>query len=82
MIALVDIGNSRTKFCIVSEGSRGSVHSLSNELLSSNYLSECLGIIDRLIVASVSYNELTDEIELWCQKHNICLLYTSDAADE
>ena len=71
MIALVDIGNSRTKFCIVSEGSRGSVHSLSNELLSSNYLSECLGIIDRLIVASVSYNELTDEIELWCQKHNI-----------
>jgi len=27
--------------------------------------------MDKLIVASVSRNELTDKIELWCHKHNI-----------
>lgn len=71
MIALVDIGNSRTKLCVVSQGSRGPVKSLSNELLSSDYLTECFDKADKLIVASVSRNELTDKIELWCQQHNI-----------
>jgi type III pantothenate kinase len=71
MIALVDIGNSRTKFCIVSKGSRGAVHSLPNELLSSDYLTGYFNKIDKLIIASVSRNALADKIELWCQKHNI-----------
>lgn len=71
MIALVDIGNSRTKFCVVIEGSRGPVKIISNELLSSDYLTECFDKADKLFVASVSRNELTDEIELWCQKYNI-----------
>ena len=74
MIALVDIGNTRTKFCVVSQGGRSAVKSLPNELLSSNYLSEHFDKADKLIVASVSRNQLTDEIELWCDKHNITYL--------
>lgn len=71
MIALVDIGNSRTKFCVMSEGTRGSVQRIPNELLTSDYLTEFLKNIDKLIVASVSRYELTDKIESWCQEHNI-----------
>lgn len=70
MIALIDIGNSRTKFCIVNNGSRGPIKSFTNELLSSDYLNEFFNKVDKLIVASVSCNELTDKIELWCDKHN------------
>lgn len=71
MIALIDIGNSRTKYCIVSQEKRGSVQSISNELLTSDYLSKCFSKIDKLIVASVSHHELTNKIELWCHEHQI-----------
>ncbi|MDX2370378.1 MAG: type III pantothenate kinase [Colwellia sp.] len=71
MITLVDIGNSRTKVCVVSQESRGAVKSLPNELLSSDYLTEYFDKSAKLIVASVSRNELTDKIESWCQKHKI-----------
>ena len=74
MIALVDIGNSRTKFCVVSQNIRNPVQSIPNELLSSDHLSEYFDEVDKLIVASVSCNQLTDEIELWCNKHNISYL--------
>ncbi|WP_114325551.1 type III pantothenate kinase [Candidatus Colwellia aromaticivorans] len=71
MIALIDIGNSRTKYCVVSQGKRGSVQSFANELLSNEYLSQCFNRINKLIVASVSHNKLTDKIELWCHEQNI-----------
>lgn len=70
MIALVDIGNSRTKYSIVSQGQRGPIESLANELLSNEYLDSSFSKANKLIVACVSHNELTDKIELWCQKHN------------
>jgi type III pantothenate kinase len=71
MIALMDIGNSRTKYSVVSQGKRGSIQSIPNELLSSQYLTECFTNIDKLIVASVSHNKLTEKIELWCDEQNI-----------
>jgi type III pantothenate kinase len=74
MIALVDIGNSRTKFSVVSQSIRNPVQTTPNELLSNEHLSEYFGKVDKLIVASVSCNQLTDEIELWCNKHNISYL--------
>jgi len=79
MIALVDIGNSRTKFCVVSESNRNSVQSIPNEQLSNNYLSEYFDKVDQLIVASVSRNQLTDEIEVWCNKHHISYLKVESA---
>ncbi|MBL4765310.1 MAG: type III pantothenate kinase [Colwellia sp.] len=71
MIALVDIGNSRTKYTIVNQGKRGLVQSIANGQLSTKYLTECFSKIDKLIVASVNHNQLTDKIELWCQQQNI-----------
>ncbi|MBL4822941.1 MAG: type III pantothenate kinase [Colwellia sp.] len=71
MIALVDIGNSRTKYTIVNQGKRGSVQSIANEQLSNKDLTECFSKIDKLIVASVNHNELTDNIELWCKEQDI-----------
>jgi len=40
-------------------------------LLSSDYLTDSFKKIDKVIVASVSHNDLTDTIQLWCQQHNI-----------
>lgn len=71
MIALVDIGNSRTKYCIVSQGQRGVINNLSNELLSDEYMANSFSKIDKLIIASVSHNKLTDKIESWCHKHKV-----------
>lgn len=70
MIALVDIGNSRTKYCVVRHNKIGPVQSTTNEQLSNEYLAEAFINIDKLIVASVSHNNLTDKIELWCQENN------------
>jgi type III pantothenate kinase len=71
VIALVDIGNSRTKYCLVSHNKRGAVESTANEQLSNQYLAKAFSQVDKLIVASVSDNNLTDNIELWCQGHHI-----------
>jgi type III pantothenate kinase len=71
MIALVDIGNTRTKYCVVSNKKRDAIQSTANEQLSNEYLAEAFSKIDKLIVASVSHNRLTDKIELWCQQHDI-----------
>lgn len=70
MIALVDIGNSRTKYSIVSQGQRGVIESLGNEMLSNEYLGSAFSKTNKLVVACVSDNELTDKIESWCHKHN------------
>jgi type III pantothenate kinase len=71
VIALVDIGNSRTKYCVVSNKKRGSIQSTANEQLSNEHLAKAFSTIDKLIVASVSHNRLTDSIELWCLQQNI-----------
>lgn len=71
MIALIDIGNSRTKYCLVCHGQRSEIQNCSNDLLSSDYLTERFDKINKLIVASVSCNELVNEIEQWCLAHNI-----------
>lgn len=72
MIALLDIGNSRVKYCIVSQQERSVIKSITNELLSHEYLSQCMSSVDKVIVASVSHSALTGNIELWCQANNIC----------
>jgi len=71
MIALVDIGNSRTKYCIVNQEQRGSKESIANDLLSYDYLSKCFRKVDKLIIASVSHTGLTSKIESWCQEHSV-----------
>jgi type III pantothenate kinase len=71
MIGLVDIGNSRTKYCVVRNKKKGPIQSIANEQLSNECLADAFSNIEKLIVASVSHNILTDKIELWSQQHNI-----------
>lgn len=71
MIALVDIGNSRTKYCIHSYARRSTIASFDNELLSNKFLDSTFRKIDKLILACVSHNELAEKIKLWCSQNNI-----------
>lgn len=71
MIALIDIGNTRTKYSVVNEGNRGPIQSISNQLLSCEYLADSFVNITKVIIASVSHQGLTDTIELWCCDNNI-----------
>jgi len=71
MIVLIDIGNTRTKYCIVSEGKRNSQQAVSNKHLSDNFLYENFSRATRIIVASVSQEKLTDEICAWCQINKV-----------
>jgi len=81
MIVLVDIGNTRTKYCLVNEGKRSVPQAILNdqlltELLGTSLLTvNLLGInfskATKILVASVSCNQLTDEINTWCKKNNV-----------
>lgn len=71
MIVLFDIGNTRTKFCIVKDDVREHSIAISNEKLSGNYLTEAFGGARKVLVASVGHNELADDINQWCQRHNV-----------
>jgi type III pantothenate kinase len=71
MIVLFDIGNTRTKYCTIIDGKRSHSNAIPNKILSCDFLSEQFSDIRKVLVASVSHNELTDNINLWCQKHNV-----------
>jgi len=71
MIVLVDIGNTRTKYCLVEHGERSSPKALSNESLGSKFLTEQFYSATKVIVASVSHNELTDNIISWCKQNGV-----------
>lgn len=71
MIVLIDIGNSRTKYCIVSRKKRGAVCSMPNESITTDFFTDNFKSVEKLIVASVSHNDLTKTIELWCQIQHI-----------
>ncbi len=71
MIILIDIGNTRTKYCIVNEGKRNSQQAVLNKYLSNSFLDEKFSCANRVIVASVSNESLTDEISAWCQINEV-----------
>jgi len=71
MIILIDIGNTRTKYSIVNEARNSAVQAISNTLISDEFLNEHFVNAAKIIVASVSHNELTDIINAWCQTHKV-----------
>ncbi|MBL0711730.1 MAG: type III pantothenate kinase, partial [Colwellia sp.] len=71
MIVLIDIGNTRTKYCLVDQGKRRTQQAISNECLSNKFLTTNFSCVSKLIVASVSHNKLTDIISDWCGSHKI-----------
>lgn len=71
MIILTDIGNSRTKYCVVNGSARSAPIAVANESLSNDFFNEHFIDASKVIVASVSDKELTEEIRTWCQLNNI-----------
>jgi type III pantothenate kinase len=71
MIALFDIGNTRTKYCFVEHGHKSQSKAVSNKRLSNDFLTEQFSGTTKLLVASVSHTKLTDTINNWCQQNKV-----------
>lgn len=71
MIILIDIGNTRAKYCIVTEGKRSTQQAILNQNLSHHFLCENFSDATKIIVASVNHDRLADEISAWCQINKI-----------
>jgi len=71
MIALIDIGNTRTKYCLVNEVESGVVRAVLNELFANEFFNKHFAHVSKILVASVSHSKLTDALSAWCQINNI-----------
>lgn len=71
MKALVDIGNSRTKFIFESNGSLSEVFVVDNVILSSKWYAQQWRAVTHIYLACVSNKTLADEICNWSKKTNI-----------
>lgn len=80
MIALIDIGNSRTKYCFVKDNKRSTQQAVINDHISVDYLASNFGDVTKVLVASVNCNQLTNEINAWCQSTNIAFQQVASEA--
>ncbi|MEW6984601.1 type III pantothenate kinase [Colwelliaceae bacterium 6471] len=71
MKALVDIGNSRTKFVFESNGSLSEVFVVNNDILSSKWYAQRWLAVTHIYLACVSNKKLATEISNWSKKSNI-----------
>lgn len=71
MIVLIDIGNTRTKYCIVRDGEGTSQQAISNNSFCHEFLDVNFTDATRIVVASVSHQQLPDEISAWCNINKI-----------
>ncbi len=71
MIVLIDIGNTRTKYCIIENNRRSQPKAIVNEALSGEFLTEQFTGATKVLVASVSHSQLTDGINHWCQGNKV-----------
>lgn len=71
MIALLDVGNTRAKYCIVNEGQRDSPQVVLTKELTDCFLSNNFKGISKIIVASVSDDKITDAISIWCKSNQV-----------
>jgi len=71
MIALLDIGNSRTKFVFFQQEKEFDIKSVSNNEINKEFLENNFIHATKVIVASVSSNCITDTIYAWCISNEI-----------
>lgn len=71
MLILLDIGNTRTKFCFIDKGIRSAQQAILNDLISNTFLNDNFRGATKLLVASVSNKEVTDKIDVWCRNNNV-----------
>ena len=71
MIALIDIGNTRTKFCLVNEGKREKIQITLNSEFDAAFLTKHFNRVEKIVVASVSKQQYTLTVKDWCKQRNI-----------
>lgn len=71
MIVLIDIGNTRAKYCFVIEGKCNAPIAILTTQLTERYLTDYFKGATRILVASVSHEKLTDDICAWSKVHEI-----------
>lgn len=70
MITLIDIGNTRTKYCTVERGVRSKLNAIANEEVTPDFLSRHFRLSTKVITACVSHEKLINIITTWCDKNN------------
>jgi len=73
MIALIDIGNTRTKYCLVNKSKRGAIQAVLNDKVGVEFLNDNFSGVTKVLVASVNCNQLMNEVNIWCQNNDIAL---------
>jgi type III pantothenate kinase len=71
MIILIDIGNTRTKYCIVENEQRNSPEVISNNGFCNDFFASNFSYASKIVVASVSHQQLTDELSAWCHINKV-----------
>lgn len=71
MIALLDIGNTRTKFAFFLQEKEIDIQSVSNEEINNEFLESNFIHATKAIVASVSNDCITDTINAWCVNNKV-----------
>ena len=73
---LVDIGNSRTKYVTSFEGKLSSITCIDNEKLNRHWFNNHWSKAKKILVATVSLKNSSNEIVLWAGEKNIpvCIL--------
>ena len=74
MTILVDIGNSRTKYCSVEESNTTAftkITAIDNKLLSEDIFNKHFINTNKIIVANVASDLLTTKLESWCKNNNL-----------
>jgi type III pantothenate kinase len=71
MIALLDIGNSRTKYCFHDNSERTFHCAVLNKSISHNFLTEKFTDVDKIVVSSVANKKITETINIWCHANKV-----------
>ena len=71
MILLVDIGNSRTKYIYLEDLNCKKCQLVSNDLLGGSWYEKHWLKSEKIILANVSQNSLTNTIQEWAYKNDI-----------
>ncbi|WDE11540.1 type III pantothenate kinase [Thalassomonas haliotis] len=73
MIALIDIGNTRTKYAYQNGQELSAIEAVTNEQVTMAWLEQHFSGISQLIAANVSQNALSELITSWANQHQIDL---------
>lgn len=71
MIVLLDIGNTRSKYCFCKTGLLVPIQAIENDLLTSEFLTKHFASCKKLVLASVSKSSYVNLISDWCKLNDI-----------